>query len=77
MSKVGTIANLGYRITTVKSISTERDVRDLRGNLNYFQMRPGETNGILESSSSSVAERDHSLWSFDSWWRRLPALQGY
>lgn len=52
MAKVGTIANLGYRITTVKSISTERDVRDLRGNLNYFQTRPGETNGILESSSS-------------------------
>lgn len=36
MVKVGIIVNLGYRIIIVKSISIERDVRDFRGNFNYF-----------------------------------------
>lgn len=41
------------------------------------RLRPREMNEILESSSSSAAEWDHSLLSTDSQWRTIPEHQGH
>ena len=65
-------------VTTVKITGTEIDGRGFRGNLKSFQIKAQRDEwDFTESSSSLVAEWDHSLLSSDSQSRTIPVHQGY